>query len=241
MSNPLIRSFHLVVLAGFGLAVSAAFSAPSEGLAIALVYDTSGSMKEMVASGTAGKPQPKYVVAQEALNKIIDRVEAFSVKPGGGRRAPVEAGLFIFKGDNAAAAVPFGAWNAAAFHRWLNNYQGPDGSTPLGRAVEEAARAVLRSEMPRKHIVVVTDGLNTMGPDPGSVLRRLNREPNAKQKFSVHLVAFDVAASVFEPLKKEGATVVGAADARQLQSQLEYIFEQKILLEEEETPAPKKP
>jgi hypothetical protein len=37
-------------------------------------------------------------------------------------------------------------------------------------------------------------------------------------------------------LKRQGATVVGAVDEKQLNSQLQYILQQKILLEEEEPP-----
>ena len=59
---------------------------------------------------------------------------------------------------------------------------------------------------------------------------------------STHFVAFDVDAKVFDPVKKLGATVVGASDERQLNTQLEFIFEKKILLEEEEPkPAETKP
>jgi hypothetical protein len=47
-------------------------------------------------------------------------------------------------------------------------------------------------------------------------------------------VAFDVDAKLFNPLKKLGATVVGAADETQLNTQLSFILEKKILLEEEE-------
>ena len=50
----------------------------------------------------------------------------------------------------------------------------------------------------------------------------------------MHFVAFDVDAKVFDPVKKLGATVVGAADEKQLNTQLEYILQRKILLEEEE-------
>ena len=47
-------------------------------------------------------------------------------------------------------------------------------------------------------------------------------------------MAFDVDAKVFDPVKKLGATVVGAADEKQLNTQLEFILQRKILLEEEE-------
>jgi hypothetical protein len=56
---------------------------------------------------------------------------------------------------------------------------------------------------------------------------------------STHFVAFDVDAKVFAPVKKLDATVVAAADEKQLDTQLQFILQQKILLEEEETP--KKP
>jgi len=49
-------------------------------------------------------------------------------------------------------------------------------------------------------------------------------------------VAFDVDAKVFAAVKKQGATVVGAADEKQLDAQLQFILQKKILLEEEEPP-----
>jgi len=54
-------------------------------------------------------------------------------------------------------------------------------------------------------------------------------------QLSVHFVAFDVDAKVFDPVKKLGATVVGALDETQLNAQLSFILQKKILLEEEET------
>ena len=48
-----------------------------------------------------------------------------------------------------------------------------------------------------------------------------------------HFLAFDVAASAFAKVKKQGATVVSATNETQLKEQLSYIFEEKILLEKE--------
>jgi len=214
--------------------------AQEEGIAIGLVYDTSGSMNEPVRT-SSGKTLPKYQVAQQALSAIIDQVQTFSTNKSSGRQPQIEAGLFVFKGDNALEAVKFGPWKASAFQEWIRNFKRPDGSTPLGKAMDDASRAVLKSKMSRKHLVVITDGVNTVAPDPASVLRRVNQDsPGSAGKLSVHVVAFDIAAALFDPLKKEGATVVGAADAKQLHSQLEYIFERKILLEDEEAPAANK-
>ena len=47
-------------------------------------------------------------------------------------------------------------------------------------------------------------------------------------------VAFDVNAKVFDSAKKLGATVVSASDEKQLNTQLEFVLQRKILLEEEE-------
>ena len=241
MSTLLVRGFQA---AAFGFLLSTLpprlSAAQEDGIALGIVYDTSGSMAESVRAAN-GSLTPKYVVAQQAFNAIIDRVQAFASNRSSSHPIPIEAGLFVFKGDNAAEAVKFGPWDAAAFRDWLKASKRPEGSTPLGKAIEAASRAVLSSKMPRKHVVVVTDGMNTSGPDPASVLRRLKKEaPGPDQKISVHLVAFDVAAALFAAVKKEGANVVGAADARQLNSQLEFIFERKILLEDEE-PRPAAP
>jgi hypothetical protein len=89
-------------------------------------------------------------------------------------------------------------------------------------------------------VLVITDGINTVGDDPAAVMPRLRRLAEQKQdRLSVHFVAFDVNAKVFDRVKKLGATVVGASDETQLNSQLEFILQKKILLEDEEPPAKK--
>jgi hypothetical protein len=84
-------------------------------------------------------------------------------------------------------------------------------------------------------VLILTDGLNTAGPAPNVVLPKLKKlAADQHSSFSVHFVAFDVDARQFAPLKRLGATVVGAADEKQLNTQLQFILQQKILLEEEE-------
>ena len=52
-----------------------------------------------------------------------------------------------------------------------------------------------------------------------------------------HFVAFDVNAAAFAGVKALGATVVGADDEKQLNTQLSTIVEKQILLEDEESPS----
>jgi hypothetical protein len=94
---------------------------------------------------------------------------------------------------------------------------------------------VLKSELSRKHVLVITDGLNTVGPAPEVLLAPLMKQAEkAGTPLFTHFVAFDVDAKQFAPVKKLGATVVGAADETQLNTQITFILEEKILLEAEE-------
>ena len=98
---------------------------------------------------------------------------------------------------------------------------------------------MLNSGLTHKHVLVITDGKTRSA--------RARRHPaetagGGRQKqtgLSVHFVAFDVDARVFDGVKMLGATVVGASNEKQLNTQLESILEKKILLEEEEPPKKK--
>jgi uncharacterized protein YegL len=147
----------------------------------------------------------------------------------------------VFQGDSARQAVRFGPLDAAALKNFARTFSSPNGNTPLGNALTVAGQAVLESPLSKKHVLVITDGINTAGPKPEDTMPSLQRKASQKSAtVSVHFVAFDVNAQVFSPVKKLGATVVGAADEKQLNSQLEFILQRKILLEEEEPKAPKR-
>jgi hypothetical protein len=203
----------------------------ADGVAVAIVYDTSGSMRASVRDGK-GKQSPKYVIGNRALEAVIAKIERFATNS---KSSPVHGGLFIFSGEGATEVVKFGPFDAAAMRSWLKDYPGPTSGTPLGLSLQKAARAVLNSDLPQKHVLVITDGQNTVGPDPAQILPQLVRDAERKSTvLFTHFVAFDVAARVFEPLKKHGATVVSAADEKELNGQLEFILEEKILLEKEQ-------
>jgi len=214
-------------------------AAQEDGVALAIVYDTSGSMKEQVRDRN-GKLSPKYVIANRALEAISKRIQTFATNaPTGGPRT-IHAGLFVFDGTGAKQAVKFAPFEASTFQSWAQRFAAPEGGTPLGNALTAAGQAVLNSGLPRKHVLVITDGINTVGPDPAAVMPRLTQLAAQKQnRLSVHFVAFDVNAKVFDGVKKLGATVVGASDEAQLESQLEFILQKKILLEDEEPPTKK--
>ena len=209
-------------------------AAEEDGVALAIIYDTSGSMHDAVRDST-GRRSPKYVIANRALIAATRQIQTFAASSAGAAPRKVQAGLFVFQGDGAREAVKFGPFDAAALEQFAKTFASPNGNTPLGNSLKAATRAIMESPLTRKHVLIITDGMNTAGPTPADVLPRLQRQAQEKQTtLGVHFVAFDVNAKVFDSAKKLGATVVSASDEKQLNTQLEFVLQRKILLEEEE-------
>ena len=235
-SATVVAVIALTVFAlGYPLRVVAAV--PSEdGVALEVVYDTSGSMRETVPDGAGGR-KPKYQMAIRALDAIVDRLQFYVTNAPATAPRKLQFGLVTFGESSSKQAIPFGDFKVEGVRARMKTLASPDGGTPLGQAVAMAWRTVLASNLTKKHVIVVTDGENTVGPDPAATLPAL-REQAVRQgaAVSVHFVAFDVDAKVFGPLKKQDVTVVGAANAKELDARLQDILERKILLEEEEPP-----
>jgi hypothetical protein len=217
-----------------GLSSPRLHAAEEDGVALAIIYDTSGSMKDPVRDQSGGS-SAKYLIANRALLAVTKQIGAFATNNPGGAPRKIDTGLFVFQGQGAREAVKLGPFDPVALESWAMHFSNPSGNTPLGNALATASRAVLDSPLSRKHVLVITDGINTSGPTPEAVLPRIKKQAEQKHTtLSVHFVAFDVNAKVFDPVKKLGATVVSAADEQQLNAQLGYILQRKILLEEEE-------
>jgi len=232
MKNKLVLVL-VAALAVLGVSLNTLLAAEN-GVAVAIIYDTSGSMKDPVRD-SSGKSTPKYIIANRALTGVANQIQAFATNAPGGAPRRIDAGLFVFASDSARAAVPFGPFNADALRDFARKFSNPNGNTPLGNSLAVAAKTLLNSPLPRKHILVITDGMNTAGLQPSVVMPRIQKDAQAKQTaLSVHFVAFDIAASTFDAVKKQGATVVGAEDEKQLNTQLNFILQEKILLEDEE-------
>src|SRR5262249_25938651 len=154
--------------------------------------DTSGSMRDPVRD-TNGKPTPKYVIANRALIAIANQLQALATNKSGLGPRKIEAGLFVVSGNSRREGVKISPFYAGAFREWARNFSNPAGNTPLGNSLTVAGRAVLDSPLSRKHVLVITDGMNTAGPDPAGVLPKIKMRAEQKQaSLSVHFVAFDV-------------------------------------------------
>ncbi len=195
------------------------------GIAVALLVDTSGSMSKPVADGD-GKKQAKIDLARRCAVDIAAQVETFA---GQQPERPVVLGVYSFSGKTATQLVPMGPPSREAAQAAVASMS-PSGDTPIGEAVKRAELDLAATGMNRRHILVVTDGENTKGESPASVARKLAKLPEGKRP-AVYLVAFDVDAAVFSEVKKAGWMVLSAANGRELQETLDLVVGENILLE----------
>src|SRR5947199_10766980 len=116
-ANPRVRRGRdmgsIRLIASFGMlaamtTVPSLTAAQEDGVALAIVYDTSGSMKEQVRDRN-GKLSPKYVIANRALEAISKRIQTFATNATTGGPRTIHAGLFVFYGTSAKQAVTYGA------------------------------------------------------------------------------------------------------------------------------------
>jgi len=198
-----------------------------EGVAAAILLDTSGSMDDKVPA--AGGSRRKIDIARQAVHSIVRQAETFAREQPS---QPLLVGIYEFSTRGRSACrriVPMGPPDAAAAERAMRNLTA-DGQTPIGDSMVQAKHDLDATGLTRTHILVVTDGANTAGSTPGNVMWAISRLPE-DQRPGVYFVAFDVDAEVFKDVRQAGALVLPAADERQLQERLNYIMGSRILVE----------
>jgi Mg-chelatase subunit ChlD len=194
---------------------------PTPGVAVALLIDTSGSMGETVA----GDREPKHRVARAAATRMLDATEALlRERPG----LAVEVAVIAFAAD-ARTILPMRPYDPAGVRAALASVEDPEGSTALGSALEEARRQLYRSGCLRKYVLAVTDGQNTVGPEPEAVAREIRHR--SEGAVTVYFVAFDTDPRRFGFLRDLGGDVLAARNASDLDEVLRSVYEGRILAE----------
>lgn len=216
----------MAAIMSFGLWVSSAKA--ENDIAICFVYDASGSMKNAVANDS-GQNEPKYLIANRALIGVGKRLDAYlSANPSRSIKMGV---VLLIDGEVTISAnmANYKGGIAERLTKWTGRMRNPNDATPLGDAIALADQLLATQKAQSKHILVLTDGESNRGTSPKEVVSSIK-----KSLTGIHFVAFDVNANVFDSLKKEGATVVGAKNEAQLVAQFDYILQEKILLERED-------
>src|SRR5262249_18628865 len=191
------------------------------GAAVAILVDTSGSMKEPAP----GDSRPKYVVAQEALEAMLDATDAFVA-----RRPdfPIKIGVYTFS-SSVHVQRPILPYDRVAVRRTIESLPRPGGGTAIGDAMREARPDLYRAGVFRKYLLVVTDGDNTNGRSPDEVAREIFRK--SEGAVQIYFVAFDTSPEKFAFLKEVGGDVIGAGTGAELKTALDGIYQGKILAE----------
>lgn len=210
-----------------------------DGIALAILLDTSGSMKDPVP-GNDSRPVAKIQVAQFALIDLIRLLNIF-IKENPSKK--VLAGIYEFssrKGQpSCREVVKLGPPDVGAAETAIRGLV-PEGTTPIGDAMIAAQRDLDSTGISNRHILVITDGENTVGYLPGDVAEVISQEP-ADLRSAVYFIAFDVGAEVFDSVKNAGGLVVAANSERQLTDALDFILSGKVLVQPEGTPYPPHP
>jgi len=191
------------------------------GAAVAILVDTSGSMRD----DAPGDSRPKYVVAQEALEATLDATEAFIAKRPD---FPIKIGIYSFA-SGVRVLLPIQPYDRAAVRGALARVPRPGGGTAIGEALAEARPDLYRAGVFRKYLLVVTDGENTRGREPDRVAREIFAK--SEGGVQIYFVAFDTSAEKFGFLKEVGGDVVSAGSGPELRVALDGIYQGKILAE----------
>jgi len=191
------------------------------GAAVAILVDTSGSMKERAP----GDSRPKYAVAREAIESMLDATDAFIA-----RRPdfPIKIGVYSFS-SGVRTLRTIQPYDRAAMKQALDSLPAPGGGTAIGDAMREARPDLYRAGVFRKYLMVVTDGENTNGRSPEDVAREIWGK--SQGGVQVYFVAFDTAPEKFGFLKEAGGDVIGAGTGAELKTALDGIYQGKILAE----------
>jgi Mg-chelatase subunit ChlD len=191
------------------------------GAAVAILVDTSGSMKERAP----GDSRPKYVVAQEALEAMLDATDAFIARR---QDFPVKIGVYSFS-SSVRRLRPIQPYDRDAVRSTLADLPRPGGGTAIGEAMREARPDLYRAGVFRKYLLVVTDGENTNGRRPDDVAREIFEK--SQGSVQIYFVAFDTSPEKFAFLKDVGGEVIGAGTGAELEKALDGIYQGKILAE----------
>jgi hypothetical protein len=196
-----------------------------DGLALVLLVDNSGSMEESVRDG-AGESS-KIAIAKRVAKGIVQQVAEFAAK---NPALKVKFGLYGFSDDSTTTYISLREGIAIKEAEKAIGWMGAAGGTPIGTALRHAQSDTAATRLSRRHIIVVTDGENTVGPAPETVLPELNGK-SEEETASIYFVAFDVSASRFKPVSDLGVMVAEARSGDTLKQALDMILTEKVFAE----------
>ena len=205
------------------------------GLSIVIAIDCSGSMEETPSGGSSTRS--KYLIANDSLKEIISFIHKFYNENVKNENLRLRLSVIKFSGS-VKVLFPLSDITDESFAR-LNEIVGktsnflPDGKTALGETLETGTELLVQSETIFKSLIVITDGANTTGVEPETVLDAIVNSDNNKNNSDfpvltnsvlVSFIGFDVNMNSFSRLNRLGARITSAADKEELNENLKALF-----------------
>ncbi len=193
-------------------------------IGVVILIDTSGSMSDRVSDG-AGHQRPKHVIAKEALDGIINLLSLWS------KEHPdwsVNLALLSFS-NSTHTTLEVGQFDLAASKEAVKKVPRPSGGTAIGLALSDGWSLLKPLDCQKVFLICITDGVNTSGQSPGTVLPRIYQDSG--QQLETHFVAFDVDGKLFDFAKTSNGYVSTARGKPELDRALKAIFQERILKE----------
>ena len=182
-------------------------------------------------AGQNGRKEQKIEIARRAALDLVDQFATYAREHPD---EPVLLGIYEFsrrRGEpDCRPIVPMGPPDrerAAAAIARLN----ADGGTPIGQAMITAKRALDDTGPPPPPPAASSPTARTpTASRPTRVRRAIGKRPDAERP-SIYFVAFDVEASRFARVRDAGGLVLSAANATELNTTLDSLLSDKILVE----------
>jgi von Willebrand factor type A domain len=205
------------------------------GLSIFIAIDCSGSMDDLPKSGDEVKR--KYQIASESLTEIISFLYNFYKNTSQKENLKLKVGLAKFS-STVDILFDLSELNEANFEKLKsitsdkNNFQ-PSGNTAIGETLKVCSEQLEQSGTIFKSLIVITDGENTTGVSPDTVLDAIvnNRNNKSTKDFPVltsnilvSFIGFDVNAETFSTMHQNGARIMSASNKIELNESLKNLF-----------------
>jgi len=205
------------------------------GISILIALDCSGSMADKLSR--SADDTPKYKQALASLSDVAAFFADFyrtNIKNQGIR---FKLGLLTFAGK-IKVLYPLTDMNEAAFAGLKqvtsdSSLFTPGGRTAIGLTLETGSTILAQSGTIFKSLIIISDGENTEGVEPGEVLTAIvnNRNNKSTKDFPVltssilvSFIGFDLEEKVFSSLNTIGSRVMSAYDQEALKTNLKNLF-----------------
>lgn len=195
-------------------------AAENKGVGVVILVDTSGSMRDPPKSGG----EKKILGANRAAAAALAKLKAFQKSNPG-----VRLSVGVYRFSSSVSPV-------TKFQKMGPSFPAlpalkAEGGTAIGKALQQAKRAMNAAKIKHQHIILITDGENSADIDPLRVIQAFNLL--SRDEFPIlHFIAFDINSARFAYIQRMFLKkIYEARDGRQLGQIMDSLLAGEVLAE----------